>query len=87
MCAHFLLQELQNSNMLLHNHRQENVGSHEKKIPYVQGQMRRPSKMVGGVKLHLESNSIPTRDAWRAQIKHYAHQDPETPQRLNQTRV
>ena len=41
--------------------------------------------MVGGVKLPLESNPIPTRDAWRAQTKPCAHQDPETPQSLSQT--
>ena len=35
-------------------------------IPHVQGQ-RSPSKMVGGVKLCLESNPIPARDAQRAQ--------------------
>ena len=87
MCVHFLLQELKNYNMLLYKHQQENVGSHEKKIAHVQGQRRRPSKTVEGVKSHLESNSIPTIDAWRAQIKPYAHQDPETPQRLNQTHV
>ena len=33
----------------------------------VQGQRRSPSKMVGGVKSHLESNPIPARDAQRAQ--------------------
>ena len=32
-------------------------------IPHIQGQRRSPSKMVGGVKSHLESNSIPARDA------------------------
>ena len=30
--------------------------------------------MVGGAKLHLESNPIPTRDTWRAQIKPCAHE-------------
>ena len=39
-----------------------------KKIPHIQEQRRSPRKMVGGAKSHLESNSIPTRDAWRAQI-------------------
>ena len=48
-------------------HRQENVGSHQKKIPHTQGQRRSPSKTAGGVKLHLESNPIPTRGARRAQ--------------------
>ena len=33
---------------------------------HVQGQIS-PSKMVGGAKLHLESNPIPARDAQRAQ--------------------
>ena len=54
-------------NSLLNNYQQENAGSHQKKIPHVQGQRRSPSKMVGGVKLHLESNPIPSRDARRAQ--------------------
>ena len=65
-------------NLLLNNHRQENVESHQKKIPHVQGQRGNPSKMVGGVKSHLESNPIPARDAWRTQTKPCAHQDPET---------
>ena len=30
--------------------------------------------IVGGVKLHLESNPIPTRDAQRAQTKPCVHQ-------------
>ena len=66
MCAH-LLRELQNYNLLLNNCQQENVGSHQKKRPHVQGQRRSPSKMVGGAKPCLESNPIPTRDSWRAQ--------------------
>ena len=36
-------------------------------IPHIQGQRRSPSKMVGGVNSHLESNPIPARDAQRAQ--------------------
>ena len=40
----------------------------KKKIPHVQGQKRSPSKMVGGAKLHLESNPIPAWDTWR--LKH-----------------
>ena len=36
-------------------------------IPYVQEQRRSPSKMVGGAKLPLELNLIPTRDTQRAQ--------------------
>ena len=31
--------------------------------PHIQGQRRSPRKMVGGEKLHLESNATPTRDA------------------------
>ena len=54
-----------------------------KKDTHVQRQRRTLSKMVGGVKSHLESNSIPARDAWRAQTKSCVHQ--ETPQRLSQT--
>ena len=52
-------------------------------IPHVQEQRRSPSKMVGGVKSHLESNPIPARDAQKARTKPCAHQ--ETPQRLSQT--
>ena len=55
-CAHLLLQELQNYNSLLNNHRQENIESHQKNIPHVQGQRRNPRKMVGGVKSRLQSN-------------------------------
>ena len=55
----------------------------KKKKPCVQGQRRIPNKMVGGVKLHLESNPKPTRDTWRAQTKPCVQQ--ETPQRLSQT--
>ena len=36
--------------------------------------------MVGTVKSHLETNSIPTRDTHRAQTKPCGHQDPGTPQ-------
>ena len=36
-------------------------------IPYIQGQRRSPSKMVGEVNSYLESNPIPARDAQRAQ--------------------
>ena len=64
---------------------QENTGSYQNKILQVQGQRRSPNKMVGGVKLHLESNPKPTRDSWRAQTKPCVHQDPETPVRLSQT--
>ena len=49
----------------------------KKKIAYVQGQRESPNKLVRGVKSHLESNPIPTRDAWRTQMKPCVHQDPE----------
>ena len=67
ICAHLLLPELQNYNSLLNYHGQENVGSHQKKIFHIQEQRSSPSKMVGVVKPHLESNPIAARDAWRAQ--------------------
>ena len=41
----------------------------KKKILHIQGQRRSSNKMVGGAKLHLESNPIPSRDAQRAQTK------------------
>ena len=55
-------------------------GSHQKNISHVQGQRRSPKKTVGGAKLTLESNPIPTRDAQRAQTKPCVHQDPGIPQ-------
>ena len=82
-CAHLLLWELQGYNLLLNNHQQENVGSHQKGILHIQGQRRGPSKMIGGAKSCLESNPLPTRDEQRAQTKPCMHQ--ETPERLNQT--
>ena len=51
------------------------------KIPRIQS----PNKMVGGAKLHLESNPIPTGEVWRAQTKPCVLQDPGAPQRLSQT--
>ena len=67
VCAHLPPWELQNYNLLLNNCWQKNVESHQKEIPHVQRQKRSPSMMVGGVKLHLESNPIPTRDTWKAE--------------------
>ena len=81
--AHLLLGKLENYNSRLNNCRQENVGSHQKKIAHIQGQRRSSSKMVGGAKSHLESNPIPTRDIQRAQTKPSMQQ--ENPQRLSQT--
>ena len=78
-CVHFLLWELQNCNSLLNNHWWENVGSHQRKISHIQGHRRSPNKTVRGVNSCLESNSIPTRDTQRAQIKPCVHQDSKTP--------
>ena len=84
-CTH-LLWELQNYNFLLINRRLENVGSHQKEIPHIQGQRRSPSKMVGGVKSHLESNPLPARDAQRVQTN-LVHTRTQGPQRLRQNCV
>ena len=81
VCTHLLLRELQNYNLLLNNHQQENVGCNRKKTPHVQQQRISPSKVEGGEKSHLESNPIPTRDTRRSQTKPCVHQDPEPPQR------
>ena len=62
--CHYLPPKLQ---LAMNNHQKENVGSHQKKIPHIQGQRRSPSKMVKGAKSRLESNPIPARDARRAQ--------------------
>ena len=82
--THLLLKELQNYNSLLNNCWQENVGSHLKKIPHIQGQRRSPSKMVGGAKSHLEWSPIPTRDARRVQTKLLCPRIQRPPQRLSQ---
>ena len=68
-----------NMKIAANNHQQENVGSHPKKIPHIQGQRRSPNKMVGGAKSCLESNPILTGDAWRTQTKPCVQQDAETP--------
>ena len=86
MRVHLLLQELQKYNLLLNNHQQENVGYHAKKILHVQGQRRSPSKMVGGVKSHLESNPLPARDAQRVQTN-LVHTRTQGPKRLSQNCV
>ena len=65
-CTHPLPRELQNYSLLL-NGQLENAGSHQKKIPLIQGQRRSPSKMVREVKSCLESNLLSTRDTQRAQ--------------------
>ena len=49
-CIHLLLWEFQNYNLLLNNHRQENLGSHQKKISHIQGQRSSPSNTVGELK-------------------------------------
>ena len=38
----------------------------KKKTPHIQGQRRSPNKMVGVAILHLELNTTPARNAWRA---------------------
>ena len=71
-CTHFLPWELQNYTSLVNNHRRimlDPTKKKKKKIPHVQEQRRIPRKTVGGVKLCLESNIIPTRDIQRAQTK------------------
>ena len=51
----------------------------KKRITQAQGQRRSPSKTVGGVKSHLESNIISIRDAHRAQTKPCVQQEsPES---------
>ena len=65
-CAH-LLWELQNYNSLLSSCWLKKCWIPPKHNTHIQRQRRSPRKMVGGVKLCLESNSLPTRDAQRIQ--------------------
>ena len=43
-CTYLFLQELQNCNVLLYNHQQENVGAHQKMILHIQGQREAPTR-------------------------------------------
>ena len=58
-CAYLLLWEFQNYNSLLNNHWQENVGSHQNKIPHVQGQRRKPQQdsRRGKIAFRIKSHS------------------------------
>ena len=67
-CAHLLLQELQNYNSLQNKHWQENVDSHKKKIPYVQGQRRSPSKTYPS-KVQF-SHSVVSDSLWPHESRH-----------------
>ena len=71
--------EFEKLQLIIEHHQQENAGSHQKMVPYVQGQRRSPARQ-GGVKSSLESNLIPARDTWRAQTKPCVHQDPGNPE-------
>ena len=82
MCAHLLLQELQNYKSLMNNHQQENVGSQGKKIPYNQEQRRSPSKMVGGGEVTFRIKPHTCQRCLEGSNKPCVHQDPETPQGL-----
>ena len=55
----------------------------KKKKTHNQEQRRSPNNMVGGVKFHLESNTLAPRYAQRAQTKPSVHQDSETQQTLS----
>ena len=54
-CAYPFLWESQNCNWLLNNHPQENVGTHQEKIPHGQGQRRSHHRMVGRAPSRLKS--------------------------------
>ena len=47
-CAHILLWELQNYNLLLNNRQQENVGSHQENYPTSKGKGEAPTDSTGG---------------------------------------
>ena len=83
-CTHLLLWEL-TRNSLLNKHWQENVESHQEKIPHIQGQRRSPNKTAGGAKLCLESKPIPARDAQRVQTKPVCIRNHEPHKRLRES--
>ena len=73
MCAHLLLQKLQDYNLLLNNCQQENVGSKER--PKQDG---RRGEITFRIKPHNRQRCS------EGSNKPSAHKDPETPQRLSQ---
>ena len=85
MCAHLLLRELQNYNSLLKSHRQENVGSYQKKDTLhprakekaLQGGRR------GEIMFRIKPHTL--QRCSEGSNKPCVQQDPETAQRLNQT--
>ena len=79
--AHLLLREFQTYNSLLNNHQQENVGSHQKRIPRVQGQ-RRPQQDGRRGKIMFRIKPY-TRQRHLEDSNPCVHQ--EIPQRLSQT--
>ena len=83
-CTHLLLQELQNYNSLLNNHRQENVGSHKKKDTSQPRAKEKPQqdgrrgKIACGIKPHTPQR------CWESSNEPCTS-DPETPQRLSRS--
>ena len=77
MCAHPLLQDHQNCNSLLNNHRTECWIPLKKDTPcpWAKETPQQDSRR-GEIAFRIKSNLTPARDAQRAQTKSYAHQDP-----------
>ena len=71
------------SNPCTDHDREENVRSHQRKMPHVQGQRRSLSKMAGG-KIMFRINPPTRQRCLEGSNKACVHQDPETPQGLGQ---
>ena len=84
MCAHLLLRDLQNYNSLLNNHQQDNVGSHQKNDTSHPRAKEKPQQdgRRGEITFRLKPHTHQRHS--EGSNKPCAHQDKETPQRLNQ---
>ena len=65
-CSHLLLWELQNWNSLLNNHQQENVGSHQKKIPTSKGKGGGPTRRSVQFRRSVVSDSLQPHESQHA---------------------
>ena len=82
-CAHVLLWELQNYNLLLSNSQQKNVRSHQNNTPCPRAKEKpqqdgRRGKIAFGIKSNICQRRL------EGSNKSCAHQDPKIPQRLTE---
>ena len=84
VCAHLLLRELQNYNLLLKSHRQENVGSYQKKDTLHPRAKEKPLHDGRREEITFRIKPHNRQRCSEGSNKPCVQQDPETPQRLSQ---